>query len=495
MEYNLNSLFTLRFDQAPGLVMEALSTIGVLGTIAYLVLTLSFIGIGIYLLSSGRSRNKVYSLGLFSTSVMFFVASFMSAFNGSIVLLSALIGMLAMVSLFWESGVEDRFLSLSLKASPKFALALAFIFMVVSAGVAFLFVFIGKVFVADIAAGRSFRSETVSEDSVRVLSQAVRMYPWEPQYRVQLGQQYIALANMEASKPSEEGDIDLVVGYIRQAIDWTESARSIAPNDVLVAESLGLVYENGALYASEALPKALESYEAASRLEPNSPVLPVKIGQIKRAMGEREKDETRKNELFSEARDRFREAVGKKENFPVGYYNLAVALSRLGDYTGAIDELSKAVGMEPSNITYLYSLGSLYQLRNEGDDLETAKSIYVRLLDVNERLVDVRLALGLLYEGKGESDAALAEYRKILEYLPENEQNAELREQVEAFMEGIESGRGNITSSDVPELPEPESGDDSVVPLQTEDGLTEQEEEIEVETVPAPEIPSVEEGD
>jgi len=493
-EYNLNSLFTLRFDQAPGLVMEALSTIGILGTIAYLVLVLAFIGIGIYLLSSGRSRNKIYSLGLLSASVMFFIASFMSAFNGPIVLLSSLIGMLAMASLLWESGVEDHSLNLSFKASPKFALALAFIFMVVSAGVAFLFVFIGKVFVADVAAGRALRSEVVSEDSIRPLLQAIRMYPQEPQYRVQLGQRYIALANAEAAKPSEEGDVNLVVEYIRQAIAQTESAWAIAPNSVRVAESLGLVYENSALYTSEALSKALESYEAADRLEPNSPILPVKIGQVKRAMGEREKDENKKRELFEEARDQFREAVGRKENFPIGYYNLAVALSRLGEYTEAIDELSKAVVMEPSDSTYLYSLGSLYQLRKEGDDLEKAEAVYGNLLSANERLVDVRLALGLLHEERGDTELALAEYRKILEYLPEDDGNSGLREQVETFIEGIESGRGNLAGAEVPELPEP--GAESVIPLQTEEGLVEQEDEASVaETVPVPEIPSVEEED
>lgn len=490
VEYNLNSLFTLRFDQAPGLFMEALSTLGALGTVAYLVLALSFVSIGIYLLSNGRNRNKIYSLGLWSASVMFFIASFISAYNGAIVLLSSLIGILALATLLSESGAEERYLNLSFKASPKFALALAFIFMVVSAGVAFLFVFIGKVFVADVLAGQTARASVVSEDSTKALTRAVSLYPQETQYRIALGQSFIALANGEAAKPAEEGDANLVVAYIREAIAQTEAAHKMSPTSVRAAESLGLIYENSSLYTAEALTKALESYESAIELEPNSPVLLVKVGQIKRAMGEREQDQTKKDELFGEARDRFREAAEKKENFPIAYYNLAVALSRLQDYTPAIEELGKAVRYEPSNVTYLYSLGSLYQLRKEEGDLDKAEAIYKELFKVNERLVDVRLALGLLYEEKDESDLALEQYRKILEFLPEGAQGDSIRTQVETFIETLEVGRSNITGA-APSLPEPV---ETVIPEQTEEGSAPVEEESAVETVPAPELPTVEGG-
>jgi len=494
VEYNNNSLFTLRFDQAPGLFMEALSTIGVLGTVAYLVLALSFMSVGIYLLSNGRNRNKLYSLGLWSVSVTFFVASFISAYNGTIVLLSVLLGILGLMALLWESGAEGNEINLSFKASPKFALALAFIFMVVSAGVAFLFVFIGKVFVADVIAGQSARSETVTEDSARSLARATAINPQEPQYRISLGQAYIALANREASKPAEEGDANLVVAYIREAIGQAEAARRSSPMSVRAAESLGLIYENSSLYTSEALEKALESYEAALSLEPNSPVLLVKIGQIKRAIGEREKDEAKKEAYFSEARDRFQEAVDKKEDFSVAYYNLAVALSRLKEYTGAMEQLQQAIRIEPSNVTYLYSLGSLHQLRKGEGDFDKARSIYERLLEVNERLVDVRLALGLLHEEEGNSDAALSEYRKILEYLPEGSQGEGIRSQVQTFIDSIESGRANVAEGEaVSSLPQP-SEPEPAVPLPTEGGVEPETESEVPATVEAPALPQVEGG-
>ena len=489
VEYNQNALFTLRFDQAPGLFLEALSTLGALGTIAYLALILSFISIGIYLLSSGRSRNKIYSLGLWSVSVMFFIASFIAPFNGSVVLVAVLSGILSLSALLWESGAEERYLSLSFQASPKFALALAFIFMVVSAGVAFLFVFIGKVFVADLSAGTAVRAATVSEDSVRSLSRAAQLYPQEPQYHVNLGQSFIALANQEASKPADESDTNRIVAYLREAIARGEAASALSSNNVRVAEALGLIYENGALYTSEALPKALEHYEAALSLEPNSPVLLVKVGQVKRAMAERESDEARKAELFSGAAESLRQAVEKKDNFALAHYNLAVVESRLGAYAESLEALNRAIALEPANITYRYSLGSLYQLRGEEGDAELARSIYEDLLRVNERLVDVRLSLALLLESAGEADQALSEYRRILEFLPEGTRGDTLREQIGVFIETLENNESNVETAG-PSLPEPGP---ETIPLPTEEGATEDDEAPE--TVPTPELPEVEGGE
>jgi hypothetical protein len=75
-EYNLNSLYTLRFYQGTGLFFEALPTIGVLGTILFVLLWLSFISVGLYLLTREKQRNKMYSLGLWTMAVMFFLASY-----------------------------------------------------------------------------------------------------------------------------------------------------------------------------------------------------------------------------------------------------------------------------------------------------------------------------------------------------------------------------------------------------------------------------------
>lgn len=485
VEYNQNALFTLRFDQAPGLFLEALSTIGALGTIAYSVLVLSFVSVGTYLLSSDRSRNKILSLGLMSAAIMFFVGSFVSAFNGPLVLISALLSALALATLLHESGTEERYLSLSLKASPKFALALAFIFMVVSAGVAFLFVFLGKALVADVSAGMAARSQD-ADAAVAGLARAEALNPKEARYAMSLGQMYITLANREASKPEGERDTDRVAALVRGAVAQAELAMRLAPGSVLAAESLGLVYENGALYASDALPKAEEAYRRALSLEPNNPILLVKIGQVKRSMGDREPDGDGKSANYREARESFEQAIAKKGDFGIAHYNLSVVLSRLKEYDAAIASAEKAIATEPKNVTYLYGLGSLRQLRKGDGDLDAAQKIYESILSENEKLVDVRLALGLLYEDRGQADRALAEYRKILGFLPDGEQGETLRKQVEVFVETIQSGRSNVTKASAPAIPPAPAPETSQIPAPDESVMQAAPETVPVLETPAP---------
>jgi len=479
IEYNQNSLFTLRFDQTPGVFLEAFSTIGALGTIAYLVLLLSFVSVGIFLLSNDKGRNKLFSLGVWSVSVMFFIASFISAFNGPVLILSVLIASLAIATVLWESGTEERHLTLSLKASPKFALALAFVFMVVSAGVAFLFVFLGKVLVADISAGIAAREAAPSDRSVALLGRANFLNPREKQYLISLGQEYISLANQEATKPEGTRDTNKVAALIRQAIQVTEQAYSLSPDSVRTAEAAGLIYENSSLYAPDALSKAFDFYKKASDLEPNNPVTLVKLGQVKRAIGDQAAEGQSRTDAYNEAKGYFEQAASKKDNLGIAHYNLAVVLSRLKDNGRVIDEVSKAISLEQSNVTYWYSLGSLYQLRNGDGDLDNAQKIYENILSANEKFVDVRLALGLLHEEKKEKDQALAEYKKILDFLPSGDQGDALRKQIGVFVQTIKDGGSNVAKTTPPAAPAPST---QVVPTTSS---------AAPETVPVPTTPTV----
>jgi tetratricopeptide (TPR) repeat protein len=57
-------------------------------------------------------------------------------------------------------------------------------------------------------------------------------------------------------------------------------------------------------------------------------------------------------------------------------------------------------------------------VRDKGNDKELAETAFKDILKDNEKLIDVRLSLGLLYESWNKRDQALEQYRKILEFLP-----------------------------------------------------------------------------
>ncbi len=456
-EYNLNELYTLRFYQGTGLFFEALPTIGAIGTVLFVLLWLSFVSVALYLLTREKQRNKVYSLGLLTVAMMFFLANFVSAVNGSLLIIGALLSSLALGVLLWESGSEERYLQLSFKASPKFALALAFIFMVVSAGVAFLFVFLGKVFIADVYLGKAsvLSASGPNKDSAALLERAVVAYPEEGRYYTRLGQEYMMLANAEAGKTEQEKNTDAVALYVRQAIAVAEKGRSLMPNDVMAVESLGLIYENAGLYASDAFPKAEELYNRSLELEPKNPLYFLKLGQIKRSGGDAKPEGQERDNLYKEARDFFQKSIDQKKNLAVAHYNLSVTFSRLKDLDKAVESAQEALRIENNNPNYEYSLGVLYQLRDAEGDKNRAEAIFKDLLTTNEKLIDVRLSLGFLYEAENKNDAAISEYKKLLDILPDNTEGnvKQTRDQIKKFIENVQSGVGNLPKKAAASVP------------------------------------------
>lgn len=458
-EYNASELYTMRFYQGTGLFFEALPTLGAMGTVLLLVVWLAFLSVGLYLLTYEKQRNKIHSLGLWTVSVMLFVAAFMASINGTLLLLGTLLATLSLAVLLWESGSEERYMQLSLKAAPKFALALAFIFMVVSAGVAFLFVFMGKVFIADVSAGKAVRLSVSapSRDAADLLLRSLRSYPQEGRYSTRLGQEYMALANMEARKEEKDRDVNAIAFYVREAVAASDRGRQLMQNDAMAVESLALTYENSALYATDALPKAEEFYGRAHELEPHNPLYYLKLGQIKKVSGDAKPEGAERDQLYGEAKDLFQKAIDEKKNLAVAHYDMAVVLSRLKDTDQAIASAVEALRIDQNNPNYQYNLGVLYQLRDGDGDGNRAETIFKGLLEKNDKLVDVRLSLGLLYEKAGKRDAAVAEYRKILDLLPADAEGSvkQTREQVEKLIGTVQSGGSNLRkAAPAPAVPE-----------------------------------------
>lgn len=456
-EFNDNSLYTLRFYQGTGLVFEALATIGIVGTVLMLVIWFSFLSIGLYLLTLDKARNKLASLGLWSVAVMLFIASFIAPLNATLVIVGVLLAALALGTLLLESGSEERYLELSLRATPKFALALAFVFMVVSAGVAFLFVFMGKVMLADITVGQASRLAPSTEATVPAYIRALRLYPQEGRYFTRLSQEYMALANAEGRKGEGERDVNAIAFLVREGVASGNRSKDLMPNDVLSVEALGLIYENASIFATDALPRAEESYRRAVELEPENPLFHIKLGQIKRLAGDGKPDGAEKSALYEEAATAFQMAIDRKPNLAVAYYNRAVAEARLKRLDAAIESTRLALQYAPANLSFKYNLGALHQLRNATGDRDVAERLYKEVLETNERLIDVRLSLGLLFESTNRRDQALSEYEKILSYLPDDDGVApavkQTRAQVLQVIENLRSGNGNIPSTNT--LPEP----------------------------------------
>lgn len=453
-EFNLNQFFDLRFYQGTGLFFEFLPTIGMIGIVTFVLVLVTFIGVAVYLLSRDRERNKIYSLGLLAASLTVVIDLLSARADGVIVILGMFLIALTLVVLVWESSAQERIIVLSLKASPKFALTLAFIFMIISAGVAFLFVFVGKVFVADLSAGMALREQAVTESgSVQKVSRAIALYGREGRYYTRLGQEYMVLANTEALKKENERDVTAIQRYLNNSIAAARRGSELMPSDVLATEVLAQIYENAGLYVADSRTFAEQSYRRALELEPHNPQFLVKIGQV-RLSAVAATEEAQRKPIIEEAKKLFEDAIAQKQNFSPAHYQLSLAREALGDLDGAVESMNAAALLEQNNATYVFNLGRLYQARGKGDDNTIAEALFKRILGVNDKEVNTHFSLGLLYEKTNRTGEAITEYRKVIELLPE--EAGEARERVRTMITNVESGIGNLTAPQPSTAPQSE---------------------------------------
>jgi tetratricopeptide (TPR) repeat protein len=452
-EYNRQALYAFRFYQGSGLFFEALPTLGVVGTLLFIVLALSFLSVGLYLLSQGREHNKVHSLGLWSASITLLVASVAFPINGTLLLLGVLLSSLSLAVLMLESGSDERNLSFSLKSSPKFALALAFIFIVVSAGVAFMFAFIGKVFLADYQAARAMRQAAAGEGAAAAesMSKAVRYMPKEGRYQSGLGQIYMGMARLEAGKGRDERSLDALGGYVRAAGAFVASGRDVSPNDIVAQEIMAQTYESIVSLAGldrEWLERTQKAYERALELEPTNPVFHVKLGQVKQAIAATVQQDERRVRL-AEARDSFMKAAEKKPDLLEAQLMLALNAEAAGDLDAAVETLGKAFRISRDNADLKYNLARILRIRGTDDDLKSAEGLLKEVLATNDGLLNAHLNLGLLYEKAGRKEDAIKSYQKVLDQLS-GEGLEEARRQAQTLIDNVRAGKSNLTEKNVP---------------------------------------------
>lgn len=446
-EFNLNSLYSLKFYQGTGIIFEALPTIGAIGTIALIVIILSFVSIGVYMLARDKEKNKLYALGFFAATLVLLVDAVTNRVEGTMLIYGALIATVALGMLYKESDMEGKLLNLSLKASPKFALALAFVFMVVSAGVVFLFVFVGKVYVADIYMRKAaIASQPSEEGSVQQMVRAINLYGKEGRYYTSAGQQYMALFNMEAMKEEKNRDANLLQRYLNNSIALASKGGERMKNDVAAIEMLAQIYENAGLYVADSVTFSEDNYKKAQELDPQNPNYFVKLGQLKIAEAAKKSTEAEKKALIEEAKRLFDQSIEKKPNFSAGYYQLSLTQDALGDKDKSIENMSKAFGLERNNVNYAFSLAKLYQSRGKEEDMKMAEVLYKQIIAANDKEINAHFNLGLLYEKQKKKNEATAAYEKVSELLPETG-SEETKKQIQKMISNVEAGIENTPES------------------------------------------------
>jgi len=467
-DFNASPLWNVRFNNASGILFETMSTTGALGTLALAVIILIALSICFITLIK-VSVKGVHSiiLALFSSWVTIIIFALLFALNDSVILIAILISTLTVSAAIILYPERFKTIKLSFRAAPKYALALAAIFLCVSAGVIILFTMGLKMYLADIYARQSLVAGDINE-RVAKLNRAIVFFPYEDSYYLSLANHYMAVANQEAIGGQDQAKIE---NNLALAIETGKKALSIAPNKASNNESLALIYENASFYTRGALEWAENLYNKLVELEPDNPIPHLRIALINMARSNAEQDEEEKTYYINEAVKKYDEAIAKKDDLSSAYYGKAIASERLNDNDEAIEQLKRAVILARDNIDYRFELGRLYFNRGvtqpniaqtatkelteeeitdeEGeeeelsvetsqptggiivlnDDLKMAEQIFLSILQLNESHANALYSLALLYQKVGNTDNAEFVVKKLLEVIPDEETKSAVRQQ------------------------------------------------------------------
>ena len=462
-DFNYAALWNVRFDNASGVIFEILATVGVLGTIAFVVLLLISLSLMfLVLIKNKNTEEHSILLSLFASCVVVIILVSLFSVNNSILIISFLIFVFTTSLAVVMYPETFKTLDLSFRTSPKYALALSTIFLTVLAATAILFMMGIKIYSADHFAKKAITSSDV-EMRVDYLSKAINLFPYQDRYYVELSNNYMILAKEEVSSG---GNSVKIQNYLSRAIENGKKAVEISPQRARNIESLALVYENASFYTRGALEWAESLYSDLIELEPDNPLPYLRLALINMSRANIEKDVNEQSYFIGEAIKNYDKAIEIKDNMSAAYYGKAVAHERLDDNNEAIEQLKKAVILDQNNIDYRFELGRLYLNRGldvsdieqnateeyvDGDvdeddlsvesnsyfgddvvindDIVIAEQIFVSILQLNPNHANALYSLASLYEKVGKDDDMEKVAQRLLEVLQSEEEKEFVRAQ------------------------------------------------------------------
>jgi tetratricopeptide (TPR) repeat protein len=355
--FNYSPLWNVRFDSATGSLFEFLPTVGILGTLSFLILFLILLSMSFIALIRTKDKEiQPIQLALFSGLMAAILFAVMFPFNTSLILV-------VLIFVIFTAGVSvniypEKFstLNLSFKSSPKYALALAAIFLTVTAGVAFLFTMGIKLYLADFYAMK-FISSNDQVKKIEYLTKSIALAPFQDNYYLALANYYMGLANQEVAGGKDQNKIQ---SYLSNAVQLGKQGNDLNKKYVGNNEALGLIYENASFYTRGALEWAETYYNEVIALEPANPVPNFRLALINMAKANAEEDEKEKEFYINEAIKKYDEAISKKNDLAAAYYGKGIAYEQLNKNDDAIEQLKSAAMFSNNNIDYQFELARLY---------------------------------------------------------------------------------------------------------------------------------------
>jgi len=463
-EINKTAFWNVRFDRASTHFFTLLPTIGLLGTLTWLMVLLFLLGSAGRKLLRADERTWHILIGVFSAWSLLLVSKFVYSSTFTLEFMFWLMMALLVVV------HKHDFYSVRFERSPRAAMIVSFVFILgVVFSVSSLFV-VGQRYMGEVHYTKALAADQTGGNIDEVLNELGKAASLNQNNDVYLRNLAVALlgkSNRLINEPlgltqdEDESDEDFngrqrveAENRLRAASQLTADAVNIAkrateinPSNVANWSVLGSVYRGLIGTTDGAANWSLESYKTAIEREPNNPTLHTSVGELymvqanTAAAGLQTEDEEAKaeaqkevDELLVKAVDSFNKALELKPDHGPAHFSLALALDQQGKLDEAITKMENVVRLNPRDVGVGFQLALLYY-RN--DQKEEAIRLLESVIQLSPNYANARWYLSAMYDEAGESDLAIAQLEKVLELNPSSElvqqKLAELKGETPAF--------------------------------------------------------------
>ena len=446
-EFNNNIFWSARFDKAGSEIIEKISTIGILGTLSYLLIMVVVIGMFLKALRQIRDNNFIY---LFSAwfSLLFFQFIYLGSTTTKFVFWMLTIALAveycssrtqdAEKNIFWEFKIRKSnyifCLSLLLVIMSSVAISYYYQIRFYQAEAAYKnAILINEKAIKDTSLNKQDAWE-VLDKSVKDLNGVIEKNPYNGTYKLYLSDTYFnrltIVIQEESEKSDEERNNQKIAQEMKSMVDHAKSAADENPNNIIFQQKLGDVYAYmfSNIKIADADEWAIKKYNRAISLEPINPILHTELGKVYVSQYLESNIEDKINDAISE----FEKALELKSDYLDAGFQLGLAYEIKGDNEKAISQLNSFIENGTADINIAFQLGRIYY--NSGDTDE-AKKIFLEITRIQPGNSNAHYSLGLIYEREENNENALKEFELVLSLNPNNQEVVEKIEELKKIIE------------------------------------------------------------
>lgn len=328
---NLGDLWNIRFGSSSNYYFYLLTTTGVLGLAAYILLV-------------ARFAKRIVSIrggkGIVAATASAFILQLILPGNFLLISLTFLL-----LALFAASGpTEERTLSLAALggAETKQSEILPWLFFIPAVLLVLATFYLGgRAYAAEIYFKQSLDALVANRgtDAYNLQIKTITTNPYLDSYRVAYSQTNFALANAIAGQADlSDQDRNNISQLIQQAIREAKVATVLNPQKAFNWENLATLYRNLINFAQGADQWAIAAYQQAIFLDAANPLLRVNLGGLYYSLAD-----------YENAVRNFQIAVNLKPDYANGHYNLVAAYREQGKFAQAVQEMEIVLNLVPTD--------------------------------------------------------------------------------------------------------------------------------------------------